>query len=203
MYRLIDRNSYFRNFWDVPLLNDSCWGWRKILQCRELIRDHIVYLIGDGSQTSIWFDNLLALGPLSQFISKRDVYEAGLALDCKLCDIIDNGVWLWPDSWRKDKVLWKSNHGKVGKFSISVAWSELLVSKPKVLWYKLVWFSQNIPRHAFIFWLAIQQRLKTQDRIEVWQGSQDVKCSLCEYGVESQSHLFFECRYSLEVWRFF
>ncbi|GKB92619.1 reverse transcriptase domain, reverse transcriptase zinc-binding domain protein, partial [Tanacetum coccineum] len=112
----------------------------------------------------------------------------GLSLgevDCKVCDIVDRGEWLWPESWRnkfpflfqlpppllfrdrKVKVLWKSNNGKVGDFSVSVVWSDLSVSMPKVSWHKLVWFSHNIPRHAFILWLAIKQRLKTQDRIEV------------------------------------
>lgn len=99
---------------------------------------------------------------------------------------------------RKDSVLWKSNDGKIGKFSVKTVWSNLAVSKPR---YKLVWFSQNIPRHAFILWLAIKHKLKTLDRVAVWQGVQDVKCSLCENGVESPDHLFFECGYSLEVWR--
>ncbi|GKC87171.1 putative RNA-directed DNA polymerase, eukaryota, reverse transcriptase zinc-binding domain protein, partial [Tanacetum coccineum] len=47
MRGLIDRRSVERNFWDVPTLNDVCWGWNKILQCRSLLRDHFVYIIGD------------------------------------------------------------------------------------------------------------------------------------------------------------
>ncbi|GJT77731.1 putative RNA-directed DNA polymerase [Tanacetum coccineum] len=137
---LVDRCSNERNFWDIPELNDVCWSWRKILQCRDALRNHIVYRIGDGSMVSTWFDNWLFFGPLSQFITKRDIFEAGLSLNCKL-----------------------------GQFSVKSAWSDLTVSKPVVPWYKMVWFSQNIPRHAFIFWLAINRRLKTQDRIASWQ----------------------------------
>ncbi|GJW44992.1 RNA-directed DNA polymerase, eukaryota, reverse transcriptase zinc-binding domain protein [Tanacetum coccineum] len=67
-------------------------------------------------------------------------FQGGLGLslgevDCKVCDIVDRGEWLWPESWRnkfpflfqlpppllfrdrKVKVLWKSNNGKVGDFS--------------------------------------------------------------------------------------
>nr|GEX35131.1 hypothetical protein [Tanacetum cinerariifolium] len=161
-YRLIDRSSNFKNFWDVPVLKDCCWGWRKILQCREVLKNHIIYQISD-----------------------RDIYEAGLPIDCKVNDIVKNGVWKWHESWRckfpflfnlphpllfqgrNDRVIWKSNDGKVGNFSVKSVWSDLAVSKPMVPWSKLVWFSQNIPRHAFILWIAIYQKLKTHDRIEV------------------------------------
>ncbi|GJR61177.1 hypothetical protein Tco_1503339 [Tanacetum coccineum] len=149
-YRLIDRSSNLRNFWDIPVLNDICYGWRKILQCRDVLREHIVYRIGDGSQTSLWYDDWLFLGPLSQFISKRDVLEAGLSLNCKVCDMVENGDWKWPDIWRSklpflfhlpppliihgknDMVLWKSNDGKVGNFLVKAVWSDLSVSKPSV-----------------------------------------------------------------------
>nr|GEY17606.1 hypothetical protein [Tanacetum cinerariifolium] len=100
MYRLIDRCSKGRNFWDVPVFYDSCWGWRKLLMCRDVLRMHFVHRIGDGSQTSVWFDNWLSLGPLSLFISKRDIYQAGLSLDCKVCDIVERGDRKWPKEWR-------------------------------------------------------------------------------------------------------
>nr|GFA58358.1 hypothetical protein [Tanacetum cinerariifolium] len=221
MYRLIDRCSKGRKFWDVPVFNDSCWGWRKLLLCRDVLRMHFVHRIGDGSQTSVWFDNWLSLGPLSLFISKRDIYEAGLSLDCKVCDIVERGDWKWPEKWRnkfpvlfllpppiifhdrKDRVLWKSNNGKIGDFSVSNVWADLVEEKPMVAWHKLVWFSQNIPRHAFMLWLAVNHRLKTLDRINVWQKNVVNKCSLCEVGSESHNHLFFECSYSLEVWQQF
>ncbi|PWA58266.1 poly(ADP-ribose) polymerase [Artemisia annua] len=96
--------------------------------------------------------------------------------------------------------LWKSNDGKSGHFSVKKVWSDIADSKPPVPWYKLVWFSQNIPRHAFIFWLAINHKLKTQDRVAVWQGFQDVNCSLCGNETESHQHVFFECAFSLELW---
>ncbi|PWA78109.1 hypothetical protein CTI12_AA217300 [Artemisia annua] len=40
-------------------------------------------------------------------------------------------------------------------------------------WHKLMWFSQNIPKHAFILWLAVQKKLPTQDNIRKW-GNYDL-----------------------------
>ena len=92
-YRLDDRRSHVRNFWDAPIINDVCWGWRKILEIRDVLRSHIITRIGDGCSTSLWFDNWCFLGPLCQFISKGDFYEACLSLDCKVVDLIINGEW--------------------------------------------------------------------------------------------------------------
>nr|GEZ15229.1 RNA-directed DNA polymerase, eukaryota, reverse transcriptase zinc-binding domain protein [Tanacetum cinerariifolium] len=52
MIKLVDRCSGEINFWDIPVLNDMCWGWKKILQCRDALRDHIVYRFGDGFNDS-------------------------------------------------------------------------------------------------------------------------------------------------------
>nr|GFA58411.1 RNA-directed DNA polymerase, eukaryota, reverse transcriptase zinc-binding domain protein [Tanacetum cinerariifolium] len=53
----------------------------------------------------------------------------------------------------KDRVLCK-----IGDFSVSNVWADLAKVKPMVSWHKLVWFSQNIPRHAFMVWLAVNYR---------------------------------------------
>lgn len=39
---------------------------------------------------------------------------------------------------------------------------------PEVRWWKLVWFSKAIPRHAFILWLLIKNRLTTPKRLMKW-----------------------------------
>ena len=33
---------------------------------------------------------------------------------------------------------------------------------------RLIWFNQNIPRHSFIWWLAIKNKLPTRDRTMCW-----------------------------------
>lgn len=95
-YRLSNNTHSMWNFWDVLVVNDVCWGWKKILQIRYVLRNHIVTRISDGCSTSAWFDNWSFLGPLCQFISKRDIYEAGLSLECKVADLVRYGEWNWP-----------------------------------------------------------------------------------------------------------
>ncbi|GJV07038.1 reverse transcriptase zinc-binding domain-containing protein [Tanacetum coccineum] len=55
---------------------------------------------------------------------------------------------------------------------------------------KLLWFSQNIPSHAFVLWMAIQKRFMTQDRIYQWNKDNSMKCSLCSSCMDSHDHLY-------------
>ncbi|PWA66857.1 reverse transcriptase zinc-binding domain-containing protein [Artemisia annua] len=87
---------------------------------------------------------------------------------------VSNGKW--PTAWatklpvndvnhnivlssdQHDKLMWRSNDGLLGKFSVKQAYKDLSSTESEVPWCKLVWFSQNIPKFAFILWLAIQGR---------------------------------------------
>ena len=71
---------------------------------------------------------------------------------------------------------------------------------PKVMWNEVVWFEQLIPKHSFVLWLAVQRNLLTQDRMEKWQISGNLLCSLCKQRNDSHEHLFFQCHYANKVW---
>ncbi|XP_056698447.1 uncharacterized protein [Spinacia oleracea] len=53
------------------------------------------------------------------------------------------------------------------------------------------------PKHRFITWLTILDRLNTNDRWMKIGVTTDNTCLLCGIEVESHSHLFFGCQYSL------
>nr|GEZ89167.1 hypothetical protein [Tanacetum cinerariifolium] len=68
----------------------------------------------------------------------------------------------------EDKVVWIDKKGREKRFSVAEAWKAIKVEFPKVIWHKQGWYSQCIPRHAFIAWVAIKGRLKTKDRLSKW-----------------------------------
>jgi len=43
-------------------------------------------------------------------------------------------------------------------------WDHIREKQARVDWYKLVWGSLHIPRHSFIAWLALLNRLTTKTR---------------------------------------
>ncbi|KAJ9546283.1 hypothetical protein OSB04_018826 [Centaurea solstitialis] len=69
----------------------------------------------------------------------------------------------------RDKVFWRSLSGSVGDFTVAAVWDENFLHLEDKRWANLVWFSQGVPRHAFILWLAIKERLRTMDRLLSWK----------------------------------
>lgn len=85
------------------------------------------------------------------------------------------------------------------QFSVKDVWEELKGVNPFQSWTRLVWFNSNIPNHSFILWLAIQGRLKTQDRLKSWEFKDEMSCSFCNSQLDSSGYLFFECDFSNKV----
>ncbi|GKC39023.1 cytochrome P450 [Tanacetum coccineum] len=115
----------------------------------------------------------------------------------------DSGTWKSILNLRKgenDCIIWKDNSGKSMKFSIRSVWEKFKDFKSEVSWYKVIWYPQCNPRHAFIAWLAMHRRLATQDRIMVWCKTSNLLCPLCKKENDSHEHLFFKCTYSEDIW---
>ncbi|GJU88164.1 hypothetical protein Tco_1300587 [Tanacetum coccineum] len=92
----------------------------------------------------------------------------------KVADLIVNGVWAWPQAWLH-KAL------DIGTIAAPI----LDVLQTDVGWFWIVWFSHNIPRHAFHLWLVIRQGLKTHDRMKQWDVGPTIdvnllRCSLSD-----------------------
>ncbi|XP_021986200.1 uncharacterized protein LOC110882509 [Helianthus annuus] len=69
----------------------------------------------------------------------------------------------------------------------------------------MVWFSQCVPCHSFHMWLVFQNKLKTQDRLAVWEAGSATNlnlmcCPLCKHDRDSRDHLFFQCGFANQVW---
>ncbi|GKD86986.1 hypothetical protein Tco_1358140 [Tanacetum coccineum] len=72
--------------WEIPIRGKLSWGWRKILQVRQLARPYFWYRLGDGANASAWFDNWCSVSPLADRISNRDIYGAGFNRSAKVWD---------------------------------------------------------------------------------------------------------------------
>ncbi|GJW38040.1 homeodomain-like protein [Tanacetum coccineum] len=92
-------------------------------------------------------------------------------------------------------------------FSVSNAWEAIRPSVIEVGWFRIVWFPHCIPRHPFHLWLVMRKSLKTHDNLRPWDVGLDLdinrlRCPFCDLQPDSHTHLFFECSFSSQVWRY-
>ncbi|XP_071695705.1 uncharacterized protein [Rutidosis leptorrhynchoides] len=100
-------------------------------------------------------------------------------------------------------VKWITNKGNKVPYKTSQAWVDLTASTITVPWHHVVWFPQANPKHAFIMWLAVKERLTTHDKLMKWYPSKSFKCALCDKEEDYISHLFFGCEFSkkkYQIW---
>ncbi|KAL0284526.1 UNVERIFIED_CONTAM: hypothetical protein Sradi_7195000 [Sesamum radiatum] len=91
----------------------------------------------------------------------------------------------------RDRITWI---GPGGAFSSPAAYAVFTPPGPAVTG------TFKIPRHRFILWLAILQRLSTLDK--PWLNHQSPNCKLCQDALsESHEHLFFLCSFASECLR--
>jgi hypothetical protein len=204
-----------RSFWQIPIPHTCSWSWKKTLKLRGVAKDFLSFKVGDGSKIFLWFDSWHPAGYLLDRYSYRTVYDAGRDIGPKLSSIIRNDEWYWPSA-RSDNLveiqsrlpevviggddfpIWK---GSKGVYFCAETWDQLRVKLHVVEWHKVVWFSQAIPRHAFILWLALRDALVTKENMCFLGFSSPSVCMFCYGCIESRGHLFFACSFCRPIWR--
>ncbi|KAM6547870.1 hypothetical protein CsatB_019546 [Cannabis sativa] len=91
----------------------------------------------------------------------------------------------------RDKVDFDSFHKQ--KYHVAAGYKMFSLPITRLHWSKEAWSRLNIPKHSVIVWLAMLNRLKTQDRLLKFGMQVQGTCCLCEMEPETCKHLFFEC----------
>uniref|UniRef100_A0A803Q6E2 Reverse transcriptase zinc-binding domain-containing protein n=1 Tax=Cannabis sativa TaxID=3483 RepID=A0A803Q6E2_CANSA len=109
--------------------------------------------------------------------------------------------WYWKklvelkNEW-KDQI--NTSQFAAGNYKISDVYNHMTVGNQVCHWSKQVWSRMNIPKHSFLLWLAVQDRLKTRRRLVRFQIATDAQCILCNESDETAEHLYFCCKFSKE-----
>ncbi|GKB52708.1 RNA-directed DNA polymerase, eukaryota, reverse transcriptase zinc-binding domain protein [Tanacetum coccineum] len=204
--------------WDEKVYRGYSWSWKQLLDLRDEFKFFVRVKIRSEKQCFIWFDRWSGQGPLGRVINHRALADANLNVKTKVVDMIEDNNWKWPLEWDgvyddgfdipvpkhiddlDDKTVWVNKKGKEKIFSVKEIWKAIKDESPKVIWSEHVWYSQCIPKHSFILWVAIRGRLKTRDRLSKWFEVPDRRCLLCNIHDESHGQLFFSCPYSKRLW---
>lgn len=96
------------------------------------------------------------------------------------------------------RVVWTASLNEI--FSSA---SDLLLGRDvgdTVTWCDVVWCHMFIPKHSFVVWRAMLQRLPTQSRLCKLKIINTSQCCFCCNNMEDFNHLYFECAFSRIVW---
>ncbi|KAL0726214.1 hypothetical protein Bca4012_022307 [Brassica carinata] len=165
------------------------------------------------------------LGPLIQICGSNGPQVTGINSMATVSQVAHDSGWLLPrgrhpltvmlraclenqthvlQSQNSDCYLWRNTFDSPpGVFSSSKTWENLHQLPDIVPWHKTIWFKQRIPKHAFLAWISIRDRLPTRDRLIAWGMDVPSSCLLCSAADESRDHLFWSCSFSLQVWNTF
>ncbi|GJT41700.1 hypothetical protein Tco_0941565 [Tanacetum coccineum] len=91
-----------RTIWDVPVKDEMSWGWRKLLQLRDIMRPFFSVTLGNGNSTS--------LRPQSWLLKAPDL---GLITCPALVSLVAH-LWQWRD-----------RNGNISSFSVAKAWEAI------------------------------------------------------------------------------
>jgi hypothetical protein len=71
-------------------------GFGKILKLISLAWPKMKYTIGDGKETSLWFDNWHPYSPLTDFYGERFIYDSGMGKNAMVNVLVNNSKWRIP-----------------------------------------------------------------------------------------------------------
>ncbi|GKC34596.1 RNA-directed DNA polymerase, eukaryota, reverse transcriptase zinc-binding domain protein [Tanacetum coccineum] len=138
-----------KNFWEATVDKSDSWSWRIMVDLRDKMKPFVNVVIGDGKDTSVWYDSWNGNKALASVISKKDIYDARFCNKAVVADMIKNGEWIWPQEWRdrfpilntinvpnisnkKDCTVLNNKDNKESNFSIRSVWNSMRVEHPMV-----------------------------------------------------------------------
>nr|GFB33764.1 hypothetical protein [Tanacetum cinerariifolium]GFB33816.1 hypothetical protein [Tanacetum cinerariifolium] len=134
--------------------------------------------------------------PLIRYLSPWDISREGFTLQANVAELVSSEGWRWPQAWllkasilglnakpsldvnKMDTCWWRCPNSSMSKFSVKAAWEVFRPRGIEVSWHHVVWFFQNIPRHAFHLWLVMRNSLKTHDKLKQWDVGSGIDLSL-------------------------
>jgi ribonuclease HI len=215
------------SFLEANLGTRPSFAWRSIWNSRTLLKEGLIWRVGNGESIKIWQDRWLP-SPSSYLVQAP---IQGLSAEAKVCELIDNDTRWWntpliqdifpPEvaakicslalspSGHQDKLVWRGTAN--GVFTVRSAYHlarETLsssqgecskVSSHVRLWKKL--WKLNLPMSARQFlWRACTNSLPTKENLFRRKITSDPLCPFCGLYTESTGHILWSCESAMAVW---
>lgn len=212
-----------KSFWTITASASDSWTWRKLLELRPLALQFIRSRVGNGRETSFWYDVWTPLGQLINHIGPAGPRALRIRKDAVVADVVTGSSWTLPHPRSQREVDlhvhlttislplpvdavdeyddWVAGDTALSVFWSSATWETLRPREEEKDWCDVVWFKGAVPKLAFTMWITNYDRLPTRSRLASWGMLISPACPLCTCQDETRDHLILSCQYSQDVWR--
>ncbi|GJR47454.1 hypothetical protein Tco_1315557, partial [Tanacetum coccineum] len=76
--------------WNVDTEYSDSWSWKNTLELKIKMKPHVRMIIREGTRISVWNNKWEEFGPLSRFISDREIYNPRFSKEACVADMIKN-----------------------------------------------------------------------------------------------------------------
>lgn len=188
------------------------------LKCRDVAKTLYRVEVRNGEKASFWFEAWSPMGRLHEVLNGRGSIDLGIReIDtvsaCRnhrkrhhrvhILNSVELEIEKIKNSWvdEEDVSLWRNEKDRYKTvFSTGETWKIIREKHLCYSWHSAVWFKHATPKYAFITWMVMLGRLSTGDRMLSWNVNVDSSCVLCSHPLETATHLFFHCPYSMQIW---
>ncbi|XP_026400427.1 uncharacterized protein LOC113296333 [Papaver somniferum] len=187
--------------------------WWKIRTSNKLVENNTKLLIGDGSSTSLYFDNWCTNVSIASLIDTQDLDRSVLVRD-----ILINGEYVIPEvhlsrliaagidlsnlpvlQGGEDIYIWMPD--LKGWFSVQSARELIRARYPVFDGASLLWRQAVHPPLAAQNWKFLREACATQDKLcERFKINIANICYLCKNSEESLEHVLWSCCFSRRAW---
>ncbi|CAN6374879.1 unnamed protein product [Urochloa humidicola] len=206
------------------------YTWRSILSGLEVLKEGLVWRIGDGSKVNVWEDAWLP-----KEWSRKPITPKGHNLMTMVSELIDpsTGSWdvelvtqtFWPEDVHdiltipvhvdlEDIVAW--HYDKKGQFSVKSAYKAYrnsvrrrsrrgVATTSGVLTeedeiWKKIWKLGCPGKVKQFLWRFTHNTLAVRRNLERRGLKIDTRCVMCNRHIEDGGHLFFNCKHVKQLW---
>lgn len=222
---LLRKYSSTESFLDVTEKSAISHGWRGVLIGRDLLKENLGWIVGNGTSISIWNEPWLSLsqqlsptGPATEETSNFTVsdlfnehertwnvttikpvlpqWEQSIVnIKPSLSEAPDKRIWLGTNNG-----IYTTNSGYHIALKRRRELDGIQTRSDQIQWSKGVWNLQIAPKVKFFLWKTFQQALPVGEVLVHRHILSDNLCKRCGTP-ESINHLFLHCNFAREVWR--
>uniref|UniRef100_A0A803P4D4 Reverse transcriptase zinc-binding domain-containing protein n=1 Tax=Cannabis sativa TaxID=3483 RepID=A0A803P4D4_CANSA len=168
--------------------------------CRSYLWKGTSQMVGSGNIAWAKICKPKSAGGIG-FLSIANWNKAALIKNIWSIATIKDSLWYWRKLVELKNELKNQIDPAIfinNKYMIAVGYKVYNQADIHYHWSKHAWNRLSIPKHCFLVWIALLNRLQTKDRLLKYHIVSDDRCLFYHGNSATVEHLFFDCSFSQE-----